>query len=353
MRRLVNKYSTFQLPSGPASGHAPDAGNPPSPLQRAVVLLTGSTGALGTQLLSHLLGRRSVARVYALNRRNAQAGLWERQAASFTQRGLDPSILRKQQAAGRLVLLEADWTVDGFALPAQTYAEIAATVDQIIHNAWPVNFRMPLSGFETSILGLQRLIQFAIAAPHRPSIAFPSSCSVVRDAPPTPAPGLPETCARPEWAGDMNYSRSKWVAEEILARASEQAGVRTLSVRIWQLTGARNGAWSCDEWLPALARGAPALGCVLALEPDTTASFLSLECGAAVFLELADAWHVRAARQADGARGAVVHMVPPFPGAWNSLAGRIAQAQGVPLVQRAEWTAAVQRLQAAEEVRGA
>jgi len=67
----------------------------------AVVLLTGSTGALGSYLLSSLAENPDVSRVYALNRGSDQSSLLERQRSTLDCRGLDCSILGE----GKVVII--------------------------------------------------------------------------------------------------------------------------------------------------------------------------------------------------------------------------------------------------------
>ncbi len=76
----------------------------------------------------------------------------------------------------------------------------------------------------------------------------------------------------PEVALGIGYGESKWVAEQVLHRAGRSTGLRTVSVRVGQLSGdSRSGAWNAKEWVPTLVRtgarlGAlPAKDCVSAL----------------------------------------------------------------------------------------
>lgn len=84
-----------------------------------VVLLTGSTGGLGSALLAKLLLCPEVAHVYALNR-HAAISLITRQTTSFEERGLDASLLRSP----KLILLEGDTTSGNFGLETPTFAKV-------------------------------------------------------------------------------------------------------------------------------------------------------------------------------------------------------------------------------------
>lgn len=87
---------------------------------RVVVLLTGSTGNLGTQILSRLLKESSVHLVYALNRRSTRGSVMERQKKRFLDKGLDSSILH----AGKMVFLEVENTLPKLGLSNEVYDEV-------------------------------------------------------------------------------------------------------------------------------------------------------------------------------------------------------------------------------------
>jgi thioester reductase-like protein len=80
---------------------------------------------------------------------------------------------------------------------------------------------------------------------------------------PLNAPVIEQAMADPAVAIGNGYSESKWVAERILVTASAAVPMlKTTSVRIGQLSGALNGAWNPNEWLPAIIRSGPVLRCL-------------------------------------------------------------------------------------------
>ncbi|KAJ7636839.1 acetyl-CoA synthetase-like protein [Roridomyces roridus] len=143
-----------------------DAGISPKPKKvgdgGAVVLLTGTTGALGSHILAMLLASDSVNRVYALNRRGSTA-VAERQDAAFADRGLDRALLD----SGKLVCLEGDTTKADLSLPADVWDELCDTLTVIIHNAWMLDFNKRLSSFESHVKGTRHLIDLASSAAAR------------------------------------------------------------------------------------------------------------------------------------------------------------------------------------------
>lgn len=68
-----------------------------------IVLLTGTTGRLGAHLLAQLLERKSVSKVYALDRPGAESQE-DRQRKAFESWGLDLRLL----SSGKLIPVETD-----------------------------------------------------------------------------------------------------------------------------------------------------------------------------------------------------------------------------------------------------
>ena len=91
--------------------HRPSKAEPPYPGE--VVLLTGSTGGLGTQLLAQLASMPTVSHVYALNRKASDGKCSrERQVEALAERGLDVSIVDSP----RVTLVEGDTAAADFGI---------------------------------------------------------------------------------------------------------------------------------------------------------------------------------------------------------------------------------------------
>ncbi|KAJ7715956.1 acetyl-CoA synthetase-like protein [Mycena metata] len=199
-----------------------------------IVLLTGSTGGLGTHLLQILLNLASVRRVYAFNRRG-KSPLAERQKAAFLDRGLDAEIL----SSDKLVYLEGDAASPTLGLPLDVWTEVRDTITLVIHNAWMLDFNKMLSSFEPHVKGTRNLIdlarQGAGVTDSRPPGRFMFTSSVGTglgwDA--TRGPFLEELQPTADAAIGSGYSESKYVTERILA----VSGLDATSFRIGQITG--------------------------------------------------------------------------------------------------------------------
>ena len=109
--KLVTKYTQDWAMHKPAN----DATNP----MDEIILLTGSTGALGSLLLVQLLTMPSVSRIYAFNR-PAQQSSRDRHLEAFRNRGNDVALLESE----KLVYIEGDTAVNGFDIRPQLFAEV-------------------------------------------------------------------------------------------------------------------------------------------------------------------------------------------------------------------------------------
>ncbi|KAJ7665037.1 acetyl-CoA synthetase-like protein [Mycena polygramma] len=291
------------------------------------VLATGTTGRLGCHVLAQLLKNQSIDKVYALNR-DSEGDMADRQRAAFGVCGLDSSLLESP----KLCLQSANFADPHLGLDEKFYQELIKSVTGIIHIAWQVNFKMSLASFEPLVAGVRNLIDLALASPlpTRPSILFTSSISVFSNQPASPIKEL--AVSDPEVALGIGYGESKWVAENLLLRASEYTGLRTHIVRVGQLCGdSVIGAWNENEWLPALVRGAQILGAVP--QTDEEISWIPLDVAASVLLDIS----------ANGATDGVFHLVHPSPAHWSTFSNTAAKTLGVPSIPYRPWVDMLQR----------
>lgn len=86
-----------------------------------VVLLTGSTGNIGAQILTNLLEDKGVHRIYALNRASSGSQtILDRHRARFEDKGLDASLLKSE----KLIFINGDTSEDRLGLDEVTYNEV-------------------------------------------------------------------------------------------------------------------------------------------------------------------------------------------------------------------------------------
>lgn len=220
------------------------------------VILTGSTGSLGMQLLLKLLSDPTVARVTCLDRATDAAARIKKALATWpTPPDIDFS---------RVSFHQADYKSSDFGLAAEVLSGLRGTTNIIIHNAWKVDFNHSLETFEeTHIRGVRNFVDFSASSPRRPRLVFISSISSVGDwhsVDPTASTipeSLPPTLAAAQATG---YSESKAVAEHLLAASAEKSGIDVSILRVGQIAGPvlpGNGAkWNETEWFPIMLKTA-------------------------------------------------------------------------------------------------
>lgn len=251
MESLLERYSR-DLPA------LSDRGGSPNPGAKLHVILTGSTGSLGMQLLVKLLSASNVAHVSCLDRSSDAKGRIEKALSTWSH--------PPQLESSRVSFYQTDYRAPDFGLRREKLSELSATTNVIIHNAWKVDFLHSLDTFEeVHIRGVRNLIDFSASSPLRPRIVFISSISSVGDWKAVD----PETSVIPESlppslaaALPTGYAESKAVAEHLLAAAAQKSGVDSSILRVGQIAGpveSGNGAkWSETEWFPLMLKTAKA-----------------------------------------------------------------------------------------------
>ncbi|KIK64025.1 hypothetical protein GYMLUDRAFT_241246 [Collybiopsis luxurians FD-317 M1] len=216
-----------------------------------VILLTGSTGSLGAQILASLLKNSSVHRIYALNRPSSvHTSLLNRHKERFLDRGLDTSFLD----AKKVVYLQGESALPQLGLSQEVYEALRGEITIIIHNAWRLDFNLSLSSFESQVRGVRSLVDLARSSRHRSSLRFlfTSSISAAQGWDASKKGPYPEEILMDAGgAVGMGYGEGKYVSERILARS----GLLTTSFRIGQISGGKpNGAWAMSDWFPMMIK---------------------------------------------------------------------------------------------------
>lgn len=119
MTNLVDKYAKDFPAHNPSGGAIP---------QGEVVLITGTTGAIGSSTLAELYKASGVARIIVLSRK-AIAPVLFRQKKALEERGLDPRIANSP----KITLLEGDPALPGLGLGDDVLSELKSTITQILH----------------------------------------------------------------------------------------------------------------------------------------------------------------------------------------------------------------------------
>ncbi|KAI1207713.1 uncharacterized protein F4807DRAFT_469221 [Annulohypoxylon truncatum] len=231
-----------------------------------VVVLTGSTGSLGSHILSSLLARSDVKKVFCLNRN----GDTRKQSASLKSQGLPSSLVDDE----RVVILQARLAEPKLGLSKEDYNSLLRETTTIIHNAFPVNFLLGLQSFEPQFQSLLNLLRLATDSQHSSAVLFISSITAA-----IPAVGntqeqtIPEAVLDTEQARALlhqGYARAKYVCERLLASYTTAAGQTAAVLRVGQVCGpsSGNGVWNISEWVPSLVLSSKFLGAA----PDSLGS---------------------------------------------------------------------------------
>ncbi|KAJ7439939.1 putative aminoadipate reductase [Mycena latifolia] len=314
IEEMVAKYSEgFDEPIVQSKTAPPSGG--------AVVLLTGSTGGLGSHLLEILLRLSSVERVYAFNRKS-RASVSDRQRDAFVDRALDVELLSSK----KLVYLEGDTSKADLGLPANVYTMLRDTITVIVHNAWTLDFNKSLATFESHVKGTRNLIDLARRSSNASILRFlfTSSVGSAQGWDQNLGPFPEELQLDAAVAMGSGYGESKYISERILAAS----GLQATSFRIGQVTGAAtNGAWSTTDWVPAIVKSSIALGSF----PSNASGVMAWIPPEAVARTIVDA--ALCAERPPFA----INLVHPRPVPWDTIMSSMARIAQRPLIPFIDW----------------
>ncbi|GJJ12703.1 putative NRPS-like protein biosynthetic cluster [Clathrus columnatus] len=303
-----------------------------------VVLLTGSTGGLGSQILAELITTPSVTLIYAFNR-PSKISSRQRHIKAFTDRGNDLSLLDSK----KIIYVEGDTSVQGFGINFELFKQLRDSVTTVIHNgkssyvkilvfflahahdlAWRVDFNISLISFEPAIRGVRHLIDLALASPHTtpPRLVFTSSIGIVKLW--ANIPVIPEAPINDiDIINSTGYSESKWICEQILETASKETSLEPVIVRVGQICGGINGNWNAREWFPALVKVSLVLKALP--EREGLVSFIPLQTTAKALVELRHSFSTFA------------NLVHSTPITWNDMMKWVSEELELPTISYSEW----------------
>ena len=248
------------------------------PPEAMVILLTGSSGSLGSYILKELFVRQPNARVYCLNRtQNTE----ERQTHSFTAKGISPDF-------PNVTFLVGDVGKSRLGLEPAAYEALTSELTTIIHNAWKLDFNQSLDQYAQSDLrGVGNLLNLAAECNHQIQFDFISTTSAIRKT----AKGQIMEQIEDDWsaAQAMGYAESNLVAERLVAAAAKNQLIDATISRVGQMAGptTHDGVWPEHEWFPTLVACSSALGKL----PESLGTFsridwIPVDVAARVLLEL-------------------------------------------------------------------
>ncbi|KAL4783812.1 hypothetical protein BJX76DRAFT_357597 [Aspergillus varians] len=258
---------------------------------KAVVLLTGATGSLGSHCLVSLTLSPSVGRVICLVRSDSSST----DAVSRLQRSLEAKQLRLGENQWSMVdVIECSTSNKHLGLTAAQYTALQQSVTHILHTAWPMDFNWKLPSFQCQFQTLHNLLilgrQIHEERPRiKPRLTFLSSIATVgqyahvhgvRMVPESPVDSV--ECLNP-----IGYAEAKLVCERMLehARENHASAVEVSYIRMGQIAGSSaTGFWNVNEHFPALVRSSQRIGWLPQL--PNTLSWIPVDQAAASVTEL-------------------------------------------------------------------
>lgn len=282
------------------------------------VVVTGSTGSLGSYLLATLLARSDVSKVICLNR---TADAKDRQITALRHRGLPP--LHGDFDAERVVFFEASLDRPRLGLAEDDYKLLLDKATCIIHNAFPVNFLLSLKLFEPQLRGQQNLLELVHECTKKPSFLLISSIGAAMRIHPSTELVPEEIFPRQDALDllDQGYSQAKFITERMINTYATLTSNRKLAIlRVGQVAGPLkgSGAWNVREWLPSLVLSSKFLGAV----PDSIGQridWIPVDALAAIVSEVMDDVDQRGASECGSKGPTVYNVVNPASTTWKSL----------------------------------
>lgn len=253
--------------------------------------------------------------------------------------GLQTSRNRYRQLSGvlspnRVTFCTCDLSKPDLGLPVEIYNQLIASPILVIHNAWPVNFNMPINSFRPQLDSVVNLIALISRSEQPSRLFFISSVSSVMAAGLT-ASRIPERIVQVDLAAHPNgYAESKYLSELLLHYACEKSFFDCSVARVGQLTGAAAnfGGWNRSEWFPSLVLSSAHIGFL----PDSLgASFdkmnwIPIDLAARAIVEIATRKALKEnfggamATEPSSRQVQVYHLVNPHNVQWRSMCLRIA-----------------------------
>ncbi|PHH81827.1 hypothetical protein CDD82_7761 [Ophiocordyceps australis] len=224
--------------------------------QQSTILVTGTTGYIGSYILNSLLAHPSSPKIICLNR---SADSVHVQASRNKLR--DESLATHFPADRVKFLSSTDTSNAQLGLSDLEYQHLLRQVTLVIHNAWPVDFNLPLSAFRASLDGLVGIIELCKTGNYSPSLIFVSSISVAMN---LQAQYISEAIIDNLEAPTPGYGESKFVAEHMLFEASRKLNFKASVVRVGQVSGAAYspGRWNRRDWLPRMVLSSRYIGAI-------------------------------------------------------------------------------------------
>jgi thioester reductase-like protein len=146
-------------------------------------------------------------------------------------------------------------------LRSAEYVALTRELTTITHNAWKIDFNKSLDQYaKTDLRGVCSLLDLAAECINYIWFNFISTIGAVRD---TPKGQIIEQVGDESSAAQpMGYTESNFVAERLVAVATDRDVIDATICRIGQVAGSttEEGVWSGHDWFPTLVACSAAIG---------------------------------------------------------------------------------------------
>lgn len=218
------------------------------------ILLTGATGFLGVYLLRELLDQTS-ADIYCLVRAADSDAAKDRLKNNLQKYALWDSAI-----ASRIIPVVGDLGKPRLGLDADSFENLARTIETIYHSAAMLNYVYPYSAMKAAnVLGTQEVLRLACLGKTKP-VHYVSSVAVFETAA-YAGKVVSEQDSFDHWQGIcLGYSQTKWVAEKLV----KIAGARGLPISIYRpplIAGhSKTGLSNTDDFICLMLKGCIQMG---------------------------------------------------------------------------------------------
>lgn len=230
-----------------------------------VVLVTGSTGSLGSYVLAYLVDLPDVTRVICLNRPSKQNPYLRQKEALKKKR-----ICLSQDAWDKIEIHQTNSAANMLGLQNDQYVSLQKQLTHIVHTAWPMDFNRLLPSFASQFQSLQNVLELArdVHASNpaaKPRVVFVSSIAAVGRYHDIHGEHIVPEVLLPsgDCTMELGYAKAKLICERIMDRASHDYPneVEAVCVRFGQIAGAQStGYWNPNEHVAALIKSSELIG---------------------------------------------------------------------------------------------
>jgi nucleoside-diphosphate-sugar epimerase len=211
------------------------------------LFLTGGTGFLGMELVSHMLDAGDGPDIYLAVRARDRAEAEGRIASTIGRLYDTPP-----ESIARVRAVRADLTAPGLGMSDDDRRAVAADVERVIHCAASISFTLPLEeAREINVVGTERVLELAATLPRLERLVHVSTAYVSGRTPQL----FDET--RIDGSGFRNtYEQTKAEAEAVVAASDVPAVVVRPSIVVGESDSGWTSAFNVLYWpLQAFARG--------------------------------------------------------------------------------------------------